>query len=265
MELDITSRQNNKIKQVRALRQHKQRQAEGLFVVEGLRHVGEAVEAGAPVEYILYAPEQLHGEYAERLLAEIRQRDLPLYTASAEVMDSVTEKENPQGILAVAQQRLTPLEQLSPANFPWGVAVVAPQDPGNVGTMLRSIDAVGASGLVLLEGGVDIFHPGAVRASMGVLFRLPVCTADFETFNGWQKKWDFNLYGSSARGDTPYDQVQYQQPAILLLGSERQGLTESQRQACRWVVQLPMLGNSTSLNLSVAAGVLLYAMLAKFK
>ncbi len=265
MELDITSRQNGKVKQVRALRQHKQRQAEGLFVVEGLRHVGEAVEAGAALEYVLYAPELLHGDYADSLVADIRQRGLPLLSASADVMQSVTEKENPQGILAVAQQRLVPLRELSPANFAWGVAVVSPQDPGNVGTILRSIDAVGAGGLILLEGGVDLFHPGVVRASMGVLFRLPVCTASFEEFAGWRNEHGYHLYGSSARGNAEYDRVQYRKPAVLLLGSERQGLTDSQRQACDQLVQLPMMGKSTSLNLSVAAGVLLYAMLAKFE
>ncbi len=265
MALDITSRQNSKIKQARGLLQHKQRAASGLFLVEGLRHVGEAVEAGAPVEYVLYAPELLHGDYADKLLADIRQRELPLYTVSSDVLDSVAEKDNPQGIVAVVQQQLTDLAQLSPANFPWGVAVVAPQDPGNLGTILRTVDAAGAGGLILLDGGVDPYHPGAVRASMGVLFKLPLVAAGFSQFEDWCRAQGYHLYGSSAAGEAAYNRVAYRKPAILLLGSEREGLSERQKAACSQVVQLPMRGSSTSLNLSVAAGVLMYAMLERFE
>lgn len=264
MALDITSRQNSKIKQARGLRQHKQRKASGLFLVEGLRHVGEAVEGGASIEYILYAPDLLHGEYAEKLLEQIHQADLPLFTVSSEVLDSVAEKDNPQGILAVVRQQLTPLKELSPANFPWGAAVTSPQDPGNLGTILRSIDAVGASGLIILDGGVDPYHPNAVRASMGALFRMPLVSAIFGEFADWCSLHGYHLYGSSAAGEAAYNQVTYQEPAVLLLGSEREGLNEAQKSACEKVVQLPMRGSSTSLNLSVAAGILLYAMLDHF-
>jgi TrmH family RNA methyltransferase len=257
----ITSKQNPKIKLIRALYQRKQREEQGLFVVEGIRHVGEALEAGAQIEYIIVAPELLHGEYADRLRGELKDQSIPVFEVDSDVFHSAASKENPQGILAVVQQKHTQLKQVTPDNFPWGVAIVAPQDAGNVGSILRTIDAVGASGLILLDGGVDPFHPVAVRASMGALFHLPVIHSSFEEFKQWADYAGYSIYGSSAKADTRYDQVDYQRPAILLLGSEREGLSDTQMAICDQVVCLPMRGKTTSLNLSIAAGVLLYAMM----
>ena len=173
---------------------------------------------------------------------------------------ALSNKEHPQGILAVARQNLSSLENLNPANFPWGVALVAPQDPGNLGTILRTVDAAGASGLLVLENGVDIFHPTAVRASMGAIFWKPVVYAPFADFTAWTQEYGYHVYGSSAHGDTKPEDVNYQTPAILLMGREREGLSQAQTVMCEAVVRLPMRGKSTSLNLSVAAGILLYQM-----
>ncbi|MBF8284673.1 MAG: tRNA/rRNA methyltransferase (SpoU), partial [Anaerolineales bacterium] len=168
----LTSPGNPKIKQVRALRQRKQRDTTGLFVVEGIHPVGEAVAAG--LEYICYAPDLLASVFARELIEQQSARGVPCYATSAEVFTSIAEKENPQGLLAVVRQQRRTLAELRPENFGWGVALVAPQDPGNVGTILRTVGAAGASGLLLLDGGADPYHPNAVRASMGALFWLPV-------------------------------------------------------------------------------------------
>jgi TrmH family RNA methyltransferase len=256
----ITSRQNSKIKQARALRQKKQRRQQSLFVVEGIRHVGEAFENKAPFEFILFSPDLLSSDYAQSLIESAQHDGIEVLPASTEAFSSVADKENPQGILAVVQSKLTPLEDLSPPSFSFAVAIVAPQDPGNLGTILRTIDAVGASGLILLEGGVDPFHPSAVRASMGALFSLPIAEANFDDFIQWARQHQYHLYGSSAHGEHLYYQVNYQSPSILLLGSERQGLPPEQTEACETVLRLPMQGRATSLNLSIAAGVLLFEM-----
>ncbi len=256
----LTSRQNPKIKQARALRQRKQRQASGLFIVEGIRHVGAAVEGGAELDYLLYSPEMLTSEYAWQLIEQLESDNIPCYATLPDIFKSLAEKEHPQGILAVVRQALTPLDSLTPADFPWGVALVSPQDPGNLGTILRTIDAAGASGLIVLDGGVDIFHPTVVRASMGTLFSLPVVAATFEQFTAWAQEHSYHLYGSSAQGTHSHTSANYQSPAILLLGSERAGLTDAQQQACDTIISLPMHGQASSLNLSVAAGILIYAM-----
>ncbi|MBN2550399.1 MAG: RNA methyltransferase [Anaerolineales bacterium] len=260
MEL-ITSLSNPKIKQVRALRQRKARQEARLFLVEGIRHVGEAVEAGVSLQAIYYAPDLLDSVYARELIEQQRQRGLPCLAASAQVFESLADKENPQGILAVAHQVEQRLEDFSPANFPWGVALAAPQDPGNLGAILRTIDAVGASGLLLLDSSVDLYHPAAVRASMGALFWHPVVSTSFAEFNRWTEHHGYHIYGTSAHGSVDYRQVEaYLQPCVLLLGSEREGLSAEQAAACEVLIRLPMHGRSTSLNLAVAAGVMLYQM-----
>jgi len=141
--------------------------------------------------------------------------------------------------------------------------LVAPQDPGNVGSILRTIDAVGAGGLLLLDSGVDAYHPTAVRASMGAIFWYPVVSATFAAFAAWVKQHAYHVLGTSARGPSDYTTADYTRPLVLLMGSEREGLSSEQAAICQQVVRLPMLGRASSLNLSVATGVMLYAMLEK--
>src|SRR5205807_1781771 len=136
----------------------------------------------------------------------------------------LSERENPTGLLAVVRQQRRALADLNPTNLAWAVAAVSPQDPGNVGTIVRTIDAVGASGLILLDSGVDPYHPTAVRASLGSLFRVPIATAAFSEFAAWARPHAYHVYGTSAHGTTDYlDVPGYSLPAILLLGSEREG------------------------------------------
>ena len=259
MEL-ITSRTNPRIKHARALRQRKARQETGLFLIEGIRPVGEALEASVPVEAIYFAPDLLESPYARQLIESQAIRGVPCFATSAEVFETLADKENPQGILAVARQKSYSLADLSPGNFPWGVALVSPQDPGNVGTILRTIDAVGASGLLLLDTSVDPYHPASVRASMGALFWCPVVSAVFDDFAAWVQRHGYHIYGTSAHAERDYRHVSaFPRPLILLMGSERAGLTLEQAAVCQELIRLPMHGRSTSLNLAVAAGVLLYA------
>lgn len=233
-----------------------------MFLVEGTRHVGEAVEAGADIQALYYAPTILEGSYARRLIELSSQNGLECVQVSAEVFTTLADKDNPQGILAVVRKPALSLPELTPESFTWGVALVNPQDPGNLGAILRTVEAVGAGGAIQLDGGVDPYHPTAVRASMGTLFRLQVVQASFGEFSNWAVQHGYHVYGSSARADLDYRQVQaYRRPRILLLGSEREGLTAGQAEVCESVVRLPMRGKATSLNLAVAAGVLLYAML----
>ncbi|KAA3648292.1 MAG: RNA methyltransferase [Chloroflexi bacterium] len=254
----ISSRQNAKVKQARSLRQRKNRASLGLYLAEGLHHIGAAIEADAPIAYLLYAPEILNSDFGSELLAQAKQQKVDSFPVSADVFASIAEKDNPQGVLAVVRQQPHKLDEFSPANLGWGVALVAPQDPGNVGTILRTMDAVDADGLILLDGGVDPYHPTAVRASMGALFWHPLIQASFEDFAVWVKVHDYHVYGSSAKARQDYRQVEYQKPAILLMGSEQKGLTQEQVEICEKVVRLTMEGHVTSLNLAVATSILLY-------
>ena len=174
---------------------------------------------------------------------------------------SISERQNPQGLLGVVRQPEMTLADISPVNFDWGVALVTPQNPGNVGAILRTIDAVGASGLLLLDSSVDPTHPTAVRASMGALFWHPAVNCSFDEFASWTRRHDYRVYGTSARGDVSYESIgEYKRPLVLLMGSEREGLTPEQAGICDTLVRLPMEGQMTSLNLAVATGVMLYEM-----
>ncbi len=266
----ISSRSNPKIKQLRSLKSHRGRHESGSFLVEGIFHVGEAVAAAQGeklrLQAIYYAPDILKSEFALALLREQSVTGIPCQAVTVDVFESLAGKDNPQGILAVAHMEENTLQALNPGNFPWGVALVAPQDPGNVGAILRSIDAVGASGLLLLDRGADPYHPSSVRASMGALFWHRVVRASFAEFANWAQGHGYSVYGTSARANREPTQIEeFDRPLILLLGSEREGLTAEQAAVCDHMLRLPMHGRVTSLNLAVAAGVVLYAMLEKLR
>jgi len=252
----ITSSSNPLVKQARALRQRKVRAETGLFLVEGIHHVGEALEADWVVESILYAPDLLVSDFGRDLIARAARRQPGVQPVSEPIMESLAEKDNPQGILAIVRQRPAQLEALRVTGA--AVALVAPQDPGNLGAILRSLDAVGADALFLLEGGVDPYHPTAVRASMGALFWKPVVQAAWDMFVDWARRGGQQLVGSSAHGATDYRDFEPTAPWILVLGSEQKGLSREQLAACGAQVRLPMRGRVSSLNLAVAAGILLY-------
>ncbi len=249
----ITSSSNPLVKQARSLRQKKARRESGLFLVEGIHHVGEAVEAAWDVESVLYAPELLTSRFAHDLIARL---DSPPQPVTPQVMESLADKDNPQGILAIVRQKQTRLGELGKVTR--AVALVSPQDPGNVGTILRTMDAVGADTLLLLDGGVELYHPSVVRSSMGTLFWKPVVQTSFDEFTQWARGQNIQLIGASARGDVDYHTLVPRKPWVLVLGNEQKGLSAEQTKACDVTVSLRMRGRVSSLNLSVAAGVLLY-------
>ena len=255
----ITSLSNPLIKQVRLLHQKKARNESGLFLVEGIHHVSEAIEAGWDVESILYAPDLLTSSFARDLIAHHSSRSQPI---SAQVMESLAGKENPQGILALVRQKKILFSELR--SLKMSVALVSPQDPGNVGTVLRTLDAVGGDALFILDsqegvgGSVELYHPTVVRASMGTIFWKPVIRSSFDLFVQWAREGEYQLIGTSAHGDVDYQTLIPQPPWILVLGNEQKGLSPDQMKACDVTVSMPMKGRASSLNLAVAAGVLLY-------
>jgi TrmH family RNA methyltransferase len=252
----ITSSSNPLIKQARALRQKKARVESGLFLVEGIHHVGEAFEAGWEIETVLYSSGLLTSPFAHDLISRLSFQPQPV---TAQVMESLADKENPQGIIAVVHQRKTQLKDVKP--FIRAVGLVSPQDPGNVGTILRTLDAVGVDVLFLLDGGVEQYHPTVVRASMGTIFWKPMIQTSFDGFIDWAHKGQYQVIGTSAKAELGYQALDLQTPWILILGNEQKGLSHEQSAACDVTVSLPMQGRVSSLNLAVAAGVLLYQFL----
>ncbi len=257
----LTSRNNPTIKAIRALRQRKEREATGLFFIEGIRIVAEALQMGAPLETLIIAPELLTNPYAQTLVEEQRELRTPILETSAEAFASLSSKDGPQGLAAVVRQRWHTLADLDPAAGLAWVALSAVSDPGNLGTILRTSDAVGGAGVILLGDCTDPYDPTTARASMGALFTQRLVKATWAEFAAWQATSGWHLVGAADDAATHYRRLRYPAPLILLLGSEREGLSAEQQAQCAALVSLPMRGQADSLNLAVAAGVLLYEVL----
>jgi RNA methyltransferase, TrmH family len=258
----ITSFRHPQVKALRSLRQRKYRQRQGRYLVEGIRLVGEALDCGAPVETLVYAPDLLVSDRARALVERLPPAQR--LALAGDVFGSLSDREDPQGIAAVVRVQDLPLAAIPLA--PDLLVLVAWQlrDPGNLGSILRTADAAGATAVIVVEPSADLYDPQTVRATMGSLFALPVVRlADVGSLARW---WEgiraaglpLRVVASSAQGGQAYDQVDYQGPVALLIGSERQGLPPEVRQAADVVARLPMAGRATSLNASAAAAVLLY-------
>jgi TrmH family RNA methyltransferase len=249
------------VKQVRGLRSRKERRKSGRYFAEGIRLVVEAVRSEAPIELLVVAPELLREGSGSQVAIEIGARGVPAIEVSPEVFLSLSQKDNPQGIGVVARTPDIRLEDVSPGSELCWVGLARPQDPGNVGSILRTSESVGAGGIVLLDSSVDPYDPKSVRASMGAIFTQEVIQADLDELTRWRRRHAVSMIGVTGNGDHNYRETEYRRPLLLLMGSERQGLSAEEIAACDDTVFLPMAGSSDSLNLSVATGVALYEIL----
>ncbi len=254
----ISSTTNTRIKQIRNLAHRREREQTGLFFIEGIRIVSEAVQMGVEVETLIYAPALLKSQFALELLSMQRDRGTACLEVTSEVFKSLSVKEGPQGIGAVVRQRWEKLDEVRLTDELCWVALDAAQDPGNIGAILRTSDAVGCVGLILLGNSADPYDPGALRASMGAIFSQRLIKASFTAFAQWKREHGYTVVGTSGASRTDYRQAEYVSPLVLLMGSERQGLSDEQQAVCDLMVRIPMVGRSDSLNLAVATGIVLY-------
>lgn len=261
----ITSQSNPKIKAIRALRYRRERDQSELAFIEGIHIVAEAAAQPGTLETLVVAPALLTSAFAQELIARQQAQGVPTLEVTPEVFDSFSLKEGPQGIGAVIHQRWEFLANVRLAReFCW-VALDAVQDPGNLGTILRTCDAVGCGGAILIGQSTDPYDPTALRASMGTIFSMRLARASFAEFAAWKSQYGYDVIGTSGASPTDYQSVSYPFPVILLMGSERLGLSAEQQAECDLVVRLPMIGRADSLNLAVATGVMLYAMFGQYR
>ncbi len=253
----IQSAANPLIKRIRALAQRKVRREQGAFFVEGIRPVWLAVEHGR-VEVIISAPELLTSGAARHMVEQQVAAGGRVASVSRAVFESITERDHPSGLAAIVTMPHTELAQLTITPTSLFVALHEVGNPGNLGTIIRSVDAVGGSGVILLGASTDPYHPTAVKASMGTLFTVPVVgLEDSAALIAWCQAQRVNVYTTSDRAEALYWAVRYQLPALLLFGSEGEGLEAALLQQGH-AVRIPMSGSADSLNLSVATAVLLY-------
>ncbi len=254
----ITSFGNPKIKAIRKLEQKKYRQETGAFFIEGLRTVGEAVQTGAPIEAFVIAPELLVSNFGLSLLEQPAVQGVERIEVSAEIYEKIAHKDGPQGIGAIVRQQWHALEDLMPVAHDLWVALDSIADPGNLGTIMRTADGVGAQGVILLGQSTDPYDPTAVKASMGAVFSLALAQASWADFHRWQQTHGVMLVGTSDHASEDYQAIPYRRPLALLMGSERHGLSDEMLAACDKHARIPMTGRSDSLNLAVATAVMLY-------
>lgn len=254
----ITSTSNLQIKEIRKLRDRKERQASGLFYVEGLRIVGEAVELKEKIETLIVAPELLISDYGQKLVQEYQEKGGQILEVNQTVFQNISLKEGPQGIAAVLRQRWFPLEEIEVASNDCWVVLDSIADPGNLGTILRTCDSTGCCGVILLDQSTDPYDPSSIRASMGALFNQKLVKTSFAAFADWKRRTGIQLIGTSDKAKQNYHTYVFPSNLAVIMGSERQGLQQKHLDLCDAVVCIPMAGVSDSLNLAVATAVVLY-------
>ncbi|GAC1405003.1 MAG: RNA methyltransferase [Chloroflexota bacterium] len=254
----ITSTSNSTVKAIRSLRDRKCRERTGRFFAEGTRIVGEALALPTCIDFCVLAPELLVGEFALTLQQMIRDLSVACIEVSADVFKSLSTRDGPQGIGAVIFQRWAELHDLHPEGDLCWVALDAVQDPGNVGAILRTCDAVGAAGVILVGPTTDPHDTSAVRGSMGAIFSQRLVRTDRDKLFVWAREHGCTLVGTSDRASLDYTAIEYRPPIVLFMGSEREGLSADDLTSCDTSVKIPMVGRSDSLNLAIATGVILY-------
>ncbi len=241
----------------RRLHSRKERRQTGLFLVEGIRPVRAALESSHRIELVLHVPDLLRGEYGQETVDLARTRGIPCTAITTREFASISNRENPRGIACVGHQRWCCLDELSRSAGPV-VALYAPQDPGNLGTILRTCDATGCAGVILIGDAVDPWHPAALRAAMGATFDLPLVACDIPAFLGWAGERRLPVIGTSDRSATDYATHRFERSFVLLMGSERQGLPSKLEDIASTMVRIPMAGSVDSLNLAIATALVLY-------
>lgn len=261
MPRQITGFSNELVKRVRSLRDKKHRKREGLFLAEGLRILTEAREAGALPETLFFALDGATHALARQLIEETEAAGGDVVETTPDILSKLSGKENAQTLVGVYRDRLTPLASFDRTQADIWIVAQALRDPGNLGTILRTSDAVGSGGLILVDDCVDPFSVEAVRASMGALFTQRIATARWPEFVQWLREGPGQLIGTSLRTETDYQSPRYETPTFILVGNEAQGLPADYEQECDLLVKMPMLGKADSLNAAVATAVMAYEVL----
>lgn len=255
----ITSLQNDTIKLAVALKQKKQRDAAGLFVAEGVRLIEEVCSADWQVETCFYTEAVVSNKRAESLLNLLQEKPCRMVKVSEAVYHKMSDTEQPQGIMAIVKKGGHLLSTILAADKAFIVILDAVQDPGNLGTVIRTADAAGASGVVLTKGCTDLYSSKAVRATMGSLFHLPIVdgVSYDELIRSLQEK-NIHMIATSLTSSSLYYEADFNQPVAVIFGNEGNGVSEELLCKANSRIFIPLLGRAESLNVAASAAVILY-------
>lgn len=256
---EVTSLANPLVKDIRALALKKYRDRERAFIAEGLKLVLDALDAGWTIRTLVYGKSGRGNELVEKAAAHTVALGGLVLEASEKVLTAITRRDNPQVVAGVFEQRYQPLTEIQPAAGDVWVALDRVRDPGNLGTIIRTVDAVGAKGVVLVGECTDPFSLETVRATMGSIFSVTLSRCDETGFLAWRRDFPGLVVGTHLKGSVDYRTIHYDAgPVLLVMGNEQQGLTDRLAESCDRLARIPQAGRADSLNLAVATGVMLY-------
>jgi TrmH family RNA methyltransferase len=254
----ISSTANDTVKLLRSLERKKERVETGLFLAEGARPAEEALANGWAPAYAFASQAALERPQTRDLLLRMKSAGARVLTGTEKILATLSRKDNPQAVISAFRQRISTLEDLSIDGQRRFVALYEVRDPGNLGTVIRTADAAGCDGVILIGNTCDPFSVETVRATMGSLFAMPLAATSFETFNAWRKQADARMIAASMRGEHAHDKASYGERSIILMGNEQSGLPSIVEDQCDELVRIPMMGKADSLNLASAASVMIY-------
>jgi TrmH family RNA methyltransferase len=256
----LLSKNNPRVKYVRRLANHRFRDKEKRFLVEGIRFVEEAIRSAWPVEMLVYSKEIMENPRAEQLLKTAAASNVSLLEVEVKDFGELAETITPQGVIAVAAQRGQQLEDLETEDGPALLVLVdGVQDPGNLGTIVRSADAAGAGGVILLEGTADIYNPKTLRATMGSIFHLPVIQGvSAQGVLSYLKQRGIKTVAGDPHCSRVLSEIDLKVPCALVAGSEAGGINKSLKENVDETARIPMPGRAESLNVAISASIMLY-------
>jgi TrmH family RNA methyltransferase len=265
MPREVTAFSNSTVKLLRSLRDKKARRAEGLFLAEGLRILTEARDSGRLPEIVAFSAEGAKHSLAAEIIAATEAAGGDAVETTPDILSKMSGKDNPQMLLGAYRQPETSLEGIDRGKAPLWIVAQALRDPGNIGTILRTGDAVGAGGLILIDDCADPYSVEAVRASMGAIFTQAVAAVRWPEFVSWLRSGEGQLAGTSLKATHDYLETDYRKPCFLLIGNEQQGLPSDYEAECDLLVKIPMAGGADSLNAAMAAAVMAFAIKASWR
>ena len=265
MPRQITAFSNTTVKLLRSLRDKKARRDEGLFLAEGLRILTEARDSGRLPEIVAFSPEGAKHSLAAEIITATEAAGGDAIETTADILSKMSGKDNPQMLLGAYRQPDTSLERIDRSKADLWIVTQALRDPGNIGTILRTGDAVGAGGLILIDDSADPYSVEAVRASMGAVFTQEIAVTRWPEFLPWLRAGDGQLVGTSLKATHDYLDAEYREPCFLLIGNEQQGLPADYETECDLLVKIPMAGRADSLNAAMATAVMAFAIRASWR
>ena len=246
------------MKQLVRLRERRDRDEAGLFLVEGYREVRRALEKGVRLKELYFSPDWFLGENEPALIEQARQAGAQLFELSKDAFAKVAYRERPDGLLAVAPQWKRTLDDLKLGAAPFLLVCESIEKPGNLGTILRSADAAGCDAVIVCDAVTDVFNPNVVRASTGVLFSVPVVVTDSPTVHAWLKAKGIRTAATTPHTDNLYTKTDLRGPLAVVMGSEQYGLSEFWMKGADVLVRIPMAGQADSLNVAMATIITLF-------